>query len=60
MKFSGLIEDLTTTWLLWMKNNDIVKSSNYPVQERRKAAESCETLINKEYKIIDKLDKFFE
>jgi len=60
MKFSSLIEDLTTTWLLWMKNNDIVKNSNYPIQQRRIAAEYCETLINKEYKIIDKLDKFFE
>ena len=60
MKFSDLIGDLTNTWLLWMKNNDIVRSSAYTIKERKKAAIECEELINKEYELVSRLDNFFQ
>ena len=59
MKFSELINELTELWLLWMKNNSIVRDENLPISERKLAAEECEKLINREYEITEKLDSYF-
>ena len=59
-KFSELIIDLTETWLKWMPKNKLSHDSNVSYELRRKYAEECEELINQEYVIVDKLDKFFE
>lgn len=59
-KFSDLIGQLTEMWLLWMKHNNITKDENILYSERRKSVDECERLINLEYEITAKLDKFFE
>lgn len=59
-KFSDLIGQLTEMWLLWMKHNNITKDETIPFAERRKSVDECERLINLEYEITAKLDKFFE
>jgi hypothetical protein len=60
MKFSELIIELTETWLLWMKHNTISHDVNISNELRRKSAEECEILINREYLIVEQLDKTFE
>lgn len=59
-KFSDLIGELTEMWLLWMKHNNITKDETIPFDVRRKSVDECERLINSEYEITAKLDKFFE
>jgi len=58
-KFSDLINQLTEMWLLWMKNNNETKNILLSYKERSVAVDECERLINLEYKITGKLDKFF-
>jgi hypothetical protein len=60
MKFSELISELTEMWLLWMKHNSIVRDVSIPVNERKKSANECEKLINREYEITEQLDTFFK
>ena len=59
MKFSELIGELTEMWLLWMRNNAIVRDETIPISERKLAAEECEKLIDKEYVITEQLDNYF-
>ena len=59
-KFSELIIELTDMWLMWMKHNTISHDVNVSYELRRKSAEECEILINKEYLIVEQLDKFFD
>jgi hypothetical protein len=59
MKFSELISELTELWLLWMKNNAIVRDETLSVNDRKIAAEECEKLINREYEITEQLDNYF-
>ena len=59
-KFSDLIGELTEMWLNWMKHNNITKDDNISFTERRKSVDECERLINLEYEITEKIDKFFE
>ncbi len=58
--FSGYINQLTEMWLLWMKNNAITKDETISYKERKIAVDECERLINLEYEITARLDKFFE
>ena len=59
-KFSDLISQLTEMWLLWMKHNNISKDDSISFAERRKSVDECERLINLEYEITEKMDKYFE
>jgi hypothetical protein len=58
--FSDLISQLTEMWLLWMKFNTISHDKTLTVNERKNAVDECERLIDLEYNITSKLDKFFE
>ena len=60
VKFSELIIELTETWLMWMKHNTISHDVNISNNLRRKSGEECEVLINREYLIVNQLDKIFE
>jgi len=59
-KFSELIIELTETWIAWMKQNKLSHDESLSNSERRKYAEESERLINREYEIVEELDKFFE
>lgn len=59
MKFSDIITELTEMWLLWMKNNAIVRDEKIPIKDRKIAAKECEKLIDKEYELTNMLDEFF-
>lgn len=59
-KFSELIIELTETWIVWMKQNKLSHDENLSNSERRKYAEESERLINREYEIVEEIDKFFE
>lgn len=59
-KFSDLIIELTETWLEWMPKNKLSHDSLIEVSVRRTYAEQCEKLINREYEIIEEIDKYFE
>lgn len=58
--FSSLINDLTEMWLFWMKFNTISHDTTKSINERFLAGQECERLINLEYEISSKLDKFFK
>jgi len=60
LKFSELITELMEMWLDWMKQDKISHDTNLSYKVRRKAAEECEILINREYTITSQMDKFFE
>jgi hypothetical protein len=60
MKFSDIIGELTEMWLLWMKNNSIVRDENLSVVDRKNSAKECERLINREYELTSLLDNFFK
>ena len=60
LKFSQLVEELSLTWWRWMQNDNICRDESVSYRERRKAAEECEQLIRSEYKIIERMDKFFD
>lgn len=59
-KFSELIIELTDTWLTWMPKNKLSHDSTIPSNVRRKYAEECEELINREYEIVEEIDSYFE
>ena len=59
IKFSELVIELTETWLIWMHKNTIAQDISLSDSVRRKAGEECELLIDKEYDITEKIDKFF-
>lgn len=59
-KFSELIVDLTETWMLWMKQNKLSHDESLSDKDRRQHAEESERLINREYEIVEEIDKFFE
>ena len=58
-KFSSLIIQLVEVWWMWMENNTKCKDSSLSYKERRACVDACESLIEKEYKIVDQLDSFF-
>ena len=58
-KFSDCINDLTFLWLEWMKHDGRSKDDSLAFSERRASAKTCEQLIAKEYKIIDRMNSFF-
>lgn len=43
-----------------MKQNKLSHDESLSNSERRKYAEESERLINREYEIVEELDKFFE
>ena len=59
IKFSELVIELTETWLMFMHKNAISHNKLLTDNIRRKAAEECELLVDKEYNITEKIDKFF-
>ena len=59
MKFSEIISELTEMWLLWMKNNSIVRDETISITDRKLAAKECERLIDREYELTFLLDEFF-
>lgn len=59
MRFSEIVTGLTEMWLLWMKNNSIVRDDTLPITDRKTAAKECERLIDREYELTNKLDEFF-
>ena len=59
-RFSDLIIKLTETWMMWMKYNTISHDNAISFKERRAAGEECEYLINREYEIVEEMDKIFE
>ena len=59
MKFSELIIELTETWLKWMPKNKLSHDHSLSAKVRRKYAEECEILIDHEYQIVERIDKFF-
>lgn len=59
-KPSKIIEEWVEMWIMWMKNNSKVKDENLDFKERRKAAEECEKLIDKEYILVEQFDNFFK
>lgn len=59
MKFSECVIELTETWMLWMKNWDIVINKTLSIDERKNASMECERLIDREYALIDIMDSFF-
>ena len=59
-KFSDLVEELSLTWWSWMKNDNTCRDDGLSVSDRRKAAEACELLINREYGIIEQMDQYFD
>ena len=58
-KPSEIIEEWTEMWLVWMKNNSVVRDETKSYKERRLAAEECERLIDKEYVLVEQFDQFF-
>jgi len=59
-KFSELIIDLTEVWLKWMPKNKLSHDHTISYKLRRQYGEECEKLINKEYEIVNEIDKYFE
>ena len=43
-----------------MKNDIICRDETISYKERKKAAQECEVLIDSKYKIIEKMDNFFD
>jgi|TARA_R100001143_G_C3312511_1_gene110816 ribosomal 30S subunit maturation factor RimM len=59
-KFSAFVEELSAVWWQWMKNDIICRDETISYKERKKAAQECEVLIDSKYKIIEKMDNFFD
>jgi hypothetical protein len=59
-KFSELIIDLTELWWEYNKSYQIMRDTTQSISERKVSGDYCESLIKKEYEIIDNLDLFFK
>ena len=59
IKFSDLIIELTEVWLMWMAKNKLSHDPAVSFKLRRAYARECEELIDHEYKVVEKLDRFF-
>jgi hypothetical protein len=59
-KFSDLISELSDVWWSWMKSDKVARSSDGDYNHRRYHAEKCESLIRREYQIIDQINSFFK
>ena len=60
MKFSECINELTVVWLGWMEHDVRAKDENLSYSERRESAKRCEELIDTEYRIIERINAFFD
>jgi len=58
--FSDHITDLCVVWWEWMKSDSKARNNNKSYKLRRTHAEKCESLIQREYELINKLNIFFE
>lgn len=59
-KISHLTNELCDVWLEWMRLNKISTNSEDSPNSRVKAARQQEALINERYKIIEKINNFFD
>lgn len=59
-EFSKCVEELTVTWLEWLKNNKAAHDDGAPYDVRRKSAEACEVLIKRRHELINLMNLHFE
>ena len=58
--FSKLVSELSEVWWNWMRSDKMARSTELDYKIRREHAEKCESLIKREYQIINQLNRFFE
>jgi len=59
-RISDLIEQLVGTWWEWVKANNKAMDSNLEIQTRKENVDLCEILIDTEYKLVNKINRYFD
>lgn len=57
---NNLINELVSTWLIWMQNHIKSNDNSLSFRERREAGQKCESLQKKRQQIILDIDELFK